>query len=268
MKQSFLQPTGLSGDMMTDRLHCIKAGSRSSPTVVLLHGFAGSAEVWRGVIEQIKDSAHILAFDLPGHAGSLAFPNFGSPRIAAVAVAQEMKLRGIERYHIAGHSMGGAVASLIALSEPQSVASLTLLAPGGFGKEINFDIMQALASAKSIDELRSCMETMSGQGAAVSETGLSQAAAMRAADGQLDALALVLSKIVRDGFQGELPLDALAALQIPTHVVWGSGDPVVPVNQLTAAPAQFMKTIWPNLGHMLIDEAPDRVADAILQALK
>ncbi len=253
---------------MSDRLHTIEAGARSLPTVVLLHGFGGNAGVWADLIGQLKSHAHMLAFDLPGHGGSLTYPNFGSPRVAALAVAQEMKLRGIEQFHLVGHSMGGAVASLIALSDAASVASLTLLAPGGFGSQINIEIMQALAMAASIDDLRACFKTMMRQGADVSETGLRRDAAMRAADGQMDALALIFSKITRDGAQGKLPLDELARLPISVRILWGEQDNVVPVGQLADAPDSFIKTTLPNAGHMLIEEAPEAVIEAILAQLQ
>ena len=252
---------------MTDRLHTIEAGSRSLPTTVLLHGFGGNAEVWRNVIDAMEGRAHVLAFDLPGHGGSLNYLNFGSPRVAASAVAQEMKLRGIDRFHVVGHSMGGAVAVLVALDGPENVASLTLLAPGGFGAEINADTMHSFATATSRGDMSVCFAMMSGRGADAPETRLSTAAAMRAKPGQIDALALILAKIMRDGRQGQLPLDALAALPIPVQILWGDADAVVPVEQLIAAPGQFKKTILKSAGHMLIDEKPDAVIDAILGPL-
>ncbi len=252
---------------MADRLHCIEAGSSSDPTVVLLHGFGGSADVWSEVIDAVSARAHVIALDLPGHGGSLSYPNFGSPRVAAQAVAQELKLRGIDRFHVAGHSMGGAVACLMALDRPECIASLTLVAPGGFGAEINAALMQQLADAASVDDLRTCYEMMSGRGAAVSLPHLSSAAAMRAQPGQLQALALILSKILRDGVQGQLPLEKLAALSIPVHVLWGDHDPMVPVAQAFSAPEQFKKTILANSGHMLIDEAAGDVIEAFFAQL-
>ncbi len=253
---------------MENRLFCIEAGSPSLPTIVLLHGFGGSAEGWTDIISAIQHRAHVLAFDLPGHGGSLDYPNFGSPRVAAAGVADEMAQRGIERFHIVGHSMGGAVAALIALATPEKVASLILLAPGGFGSEINAAIMQRIASASTQEEVQASFEMMCARGAAGAEPVFSRTSASRLTAKQRDALAFILSKIMRDGVQGQLPLEQLAALNIPTHLLWGEQDPVVPVRQLYDAPQEFAKTILPDIGHMLIDEISDAVVCAILAHLK
>jgi pimeloyl-ACP methyl ester carboxylesterase len=252
---------------MTNRLHCVEAGSPGRPPVVLLHGFGGNLDVWSQVVDRLKADAHLFAFDLPGHGESLAYPNFGSPRVAAQAVALDMQLRGINRFHVVGHSMGGAVASLMALNQPQTIGSLTLLAPGGFGTEINADLMQRLAEASTLEGLTFCHRKMSAPGAALSRTSLSSDAAMRQQPLQLGALALILAKIVRDGQQGQLPLETLAALPIPIHVLWGEEDSMVPVKQLFNAPDAFTKTMLPNIGHLLISEAEGVVVDAILARL-
>lgn len=252
---------------MENRLFCIEAGSHSLPTIVLMHGFGGCASAWAGVIASIQHRAHVLAFDLPGHGESLDYPNFGSPRIAAVAVANELAQRGIERFHIAGHSMGGAVAALIALNSPDNVASLTMLAPGGFGPEINAATMQSIASASTHKEVQASFEMMCAYAAAGTQPLFSSVSDARLTAQQRDALALILSKIMRDGAQGQLPLEQLAALNIPTHLLWGELDPVVPVRHAYAAPQNFDKTILPNIGHMLIEEAQDAVVCAILAQL-
>jgi pimeloyl-ACP methyl ester carboxylesterase len=253
--------------IMTDRLHCVEAGSLTDPTIVLLHGFGGNINVWDDIIPSLKAKAHVIGFDLPGHGGSVNYPNFGSPRVAAQAVGQDMRLRGIRRFHVVGHSMGGAVASLMALGDPQTIASLTLLAPGGFGADINADLMKRLAEAPTLEALTICYRQMSTPGAALSQTSLSRQAAMRQQPSQLGALALILAKIMRDGQQGQLPLETLAALQVPVSLIWGGQDSVVPVAQFASAPEAFAKTLVPDAGHMLISEAQDVVIDLILAQL-
>ncbi|MDT9126949.1 alpha/beta fold hydrolase, partial [Escherichia coli] len=74
---------------------------------------------------------------------------------------------GLERIHVAGHSMGGAVATLMALMAPNRVISLTLLAPGGSGEAINGTLLRRYAAAGDENELKSCLLAMSGQQAHV-----------------------------------------------------------------------------------------------------
>lgn len=252
---------------MSDRLHCIEAGHPSHPTVVLLHGFGAVASCWRDVIAAIEGAAHVLAFDLPGHGWSLHFPNAGSGKVAVQAVIAELDIRGLGKAHLVGHSMGGAVACSVALARPDLVAALTLLSPGGFGPELNVALLQDYAAAQTQDDLLSALAPMASASAAVPVQTLHDLVAMRALAGQRDMLEFIVGRMARDGKQGVLPLADLASLHIPTTLLWGDVDRIVPVSQCHAAPVEFTKEILPDIGHMLIEEAPASTAAFILKSL-
>ncbi len=58
-----------------------------SAIVVFLHGFGGEAAQWKPLFKAMPDvGARLIAYDLPGHAGSLGFPDAGPPKVAAMAV--------------------------------------------------------------------------------------------------------------------------------------------------------------------------------------
>src|SRR5882757_4225967 len=102
-------------------------------TIVLLHGFGGCHDVWHEVTSALAPGIRTLAYDLPGHGLSLDFPGGGAAKTAARAVLAALAARQtsqMRRVHLGGHSMGGASATLMALTAPEKVASLTLLAPG------------------------------------------------------------------------------------------------------------------------------------------
>ena len=252
---------------MEGRLHRLEAGHPSMPTVVLLHGFGAIASCWRDVITALEDKAHVLAFDLPGHGGSLNYPNAGSGKVASQAVIAELDTRLSGKVHLVGHSMGGAVACSVALARPDLVASLTLLSPGGFGTELNVALLQDYASAQTHDELLSALMPMAVSGSIVPEQTLSELVAMRGVAGQREMLEFIASRMTRDGKQGVLPLADLVALRIPIGLLWGVVDTIVPVSQCHAAPAEFSKVVIPETGHMLIDEAPAATAALILKSL-
>ncbi|MDZ5697958.1 alpha/beta fold hydrolase [Chelativorans sp. M5D2P16] len=236
------------------------------PTLVLLHGFAATHRAWGGVRAALGSGVHVLAFDLPGHGRSLDFSDAGPARVAAEAVCAVLDGRGIRRFHLAGHSFGGAVAALIALARPQDVASLTLFAPGGLGPEINAPLLRRLAVADSAGEVRDCLALMCGRGGA-SEAVVSEAMAMRATPRQLTLLTRISKLITREGRQGVLPRDLLAALQMPVHVVWGRLDAVLPVRQTSDLPTRFSRHIFADLGHMLPVEAPEEMARILRRAI-
>lgn len=230
-----------------------------SQTVALLHGFGGSHAAWSHLQGGLASGAATLAYDLPGHGASLAYPEAGSAKVAAQALLADFAARDLERVHLVGHSMGGAVAALMAIIEPARIASLTLLSPGGFGSEINHRLLTRYAAARDEAALRACMEAMYGWMSPVSDTVIADTLAARAAPGAGEKLVAIAAGLVRDGRQGLLPRDRLEALDMPVSVVWGGLDNVLPARQAQGLPWRFAVHLFPDLGHMLPDEAPDEM---------
>ncbi|TYR29978.1 alpha/beta fold hydrolase [Mesorhizobium microcysteis] len=233
------------------------------PIVVLLHGFGGSHAVWAPIQNTLATQARTLAYDLPGHAGSLGYPDAGSAKVAAQAILGELASRGIEKAHVAGHSMGGAVAALMAILDPARVASLTLLSPGGFGPEINHRLLTRYAAARDEASLRPCLEAMFGWMSPVPEETVAHALTARAGEGRSEKLMSMAQGLARDGKQGQLPRERLEALAMPVTVAWGELDNVLPSRQARALPWRFGVHLFADLGHMLPDEAPDEMAALI-----
>jgi pimeloyl-ACP methyl ester carboxylesterase len=102
-------------------------GSGGDP-LVLVHGYTGDVSDWHHQIREFGRTHRVLALDHRGHGHSHAPRDRASytiERLAAdvEAIAAEA---GFERWHLVGHSMGGAVAQEIALRGPERLASLTL----------------------------------------------------------------------------------------------------------------------------------------------
>lgn len=245
---------------MTVFAHAQGAGDK---TLVFLHGFGGSHAAWGDIPASLSRDALTLAYDLPGHGESHAYPDAGSAKVAAQAILQDLAARDIEQAHIVGHSMGGAVAALMAILEPQRIASLTLLSPGGFGPEINHRLLTRYAAATDEASLRPCLEAMYGWMSPVYEEAIAQSLAARSAPESADTLVRIATTLVRDGKQGQLPRDRLEALTMPVSVVWGELDNVLPARQSHGLPWQFGVHRFPDLGHMLPQEAPSQMTDII-----
>jgi pimeloyl-ACP methyl ester carboxylesterase len=248
------------------QLGVIESAGAGAP-LVLLHGFAGSAKSWEKVQALLAKDNHVLAFDLPGHAGSLSFPGFGTVPSAAKAIVEELDRRGISEFHLAGHSMGGAVAALIAIGQPERVLSVTLMSPGGISSQINASLLRAFAKAGNKEALEFCLRQMFAPDAAISSSLIRDMAAQRDVPGQKDALAHIVELILRGEGQGVIPRAALEALAMPVTVVWGSEDAVMPCDVLQSVPGHFRTLLLPGAGHMQLDEAPRRVAGAITETV-
>jgi pimeloyl-ACP methyl ester carboxylesterase len=101
--------------------------------LVLLHGLGESSIGWRPVIAELATQYDVIAIDLPGFGRSPALPSRVSASAANLAAAIQHTLDdlGVDRYHVAGYSLGARVA--IQLAETDRVRSLIAIAPDGLG---------------------------------------------------------------------------------------------------------------------------------------
>ncbi len=107
------------------------------PVVVLIHGIAGSSTTWRGVLPALAEHYTVVAPDLLGH-GHSAKPR-GDYSLGAYAsgVRDLLAVLGLERATVIGHSLGGGVAMQFAYQFPERVERLVLVASGGLGREVS-----------------------------------------------------------------------------------------------------------------------------------
>jgi pimeloyl-ACP methyl ester carboxylesterase len=100
--------------------------------LVLLHGIGLRWQIWRPVIGLLARDHDVLACDSPGFGGSAALPGGVEPTIRAYTNAFERFFaeQGLERPHVAGNSMGGAIA--LELARTGAARSATAISPAGF----------------------------------------------------------------------------------------------------------------------------------------
>ncbi|MFW5926442.1 MAG: alpha/beta fold hydrolase [Wenzhouxiangella sp.] len=105
-------------------LHRPGGGAR----VLALHGWLDNANSFRALVEVLED-CDLVAIDFPGHGHSQPRPpgtryHFDDYVFDVVAVLDDL---GWPRCHLLGHSLGGAVASVVAGAAPDQVRSVTLI---------------------------------------------------------------------------------------------------------------------------------------------
>jgi pimeloyl-ACP methyl ester carboxylesterase len=110
----------------------------NGPPLVLIHGTGGSWEAWASVMDLLAPHRQVFAIDLPGFGASRQLPAGSPPSIPALAnaVAEWMVERGLERPHVAGNSLGGAIALELARSD--GAATVVALSPVGFSNRWEF----------------------------------------------------------------------------------------------------------------------------------
>ncbi|MBO6508659.1 MAG: alpha/beta fold hydrolase [Roseibium sp.] len=239
-------------------------GDAGTP-IVLLHGFGGDRQTWLNIQTGLAPRKRSIAFDLPGHGEALDWPKIGHAGIAAKAVVQSLEALGLKRVHLVGHSMGGAVASLISLREPDLVASMTLLAPGGFGPEINHRLLRRYAVASDPAEMEVLLEQFFGWEFRLPKFLASTAAESRSRPGAAATLEAIADEIIDGSVQKTLPRNELAALTMPIKVIWGTQDRVLPTRQAHKLPGTVATHIFERVGHMPHLEIPAETVRLILQ---
>ena len=231
--------------------------------IVLLHGFAGDARGFSGLSDRLAPRRRTIAFDLPGHGRALDWPRIGGAGAAARAVAGSLDVMEVPRAHVVGHSMGGAAACLLALKAPERVASMTLLAPGGFGTEINHALLRHFASAREASVIHLLFEQFFGPDFVLPPLVVRQAAEWRAHPGVVEPLVEIVKSLLDGPRQQVLPLEDIAALGIPVRLVWGTSDKVLPVTQARDVPGVFGVHVFDRMGHMPHLERTEAVARII-----
>lgn len=233
--------------------------------IVLLHGFGGDRLTWLNIQTALSSKKRSLAFDLPGHGEALDWPRIGNAGVAAKAVLQSLENLNLDKVHLVGHSMGGAVAALVALRKPDLVASLTLLAPGGFGPEINHRLLRRYATTTDAEGMEVLLEQFFGWEFRLPKFLAKTAAESRAKPGATATLTAIVEEIVDGTVQKTLPRDELAALAMPIKVIWGTQDRVLPTRQAHKLPGTVATHIFERVGHMPHLEIPKEVTRLILQ---
>lgn len=252
---------------MSATLFAHEAGEGGIP-LVFLHGFGSNHSNWKDVQGAFAGSRRTIAYDLPGHGRSLGFPGDRAPKRISPALLADLTGRGVGKFHLVGHSFGGAIACLMAFAAADRVASLTLLAPGGFGSEINGRALARFAAARDAESVRHCLEDMFGWSNPISEEAVRMRSEIRQLPGQSEVLMEMVGHIARNGRQGVIAREAMASLDMPVKVLWGTQDRILPTRQAHRLPGNIAGHIFEDTGHMLIDEIPDPVIRLIRENIR
>jgi pimeloyl-ACP methyl ester carboxylesterase len=128
-------PSGRFVEAEGVRLHVLELGAAASADqlpIVLIHGASGNLEDLRLAIgHRLAASRRVILLDRPGHGWSERPGGVAdaSPARQAALIAAALDQIGVARFVLLGHSLGGTVASALALAFPTRVAGLVLLAP-------------------------------------------------------------------------------------------------------------------------------------------
>jgi pimeloyl-ACP methyl ester carboxylesterase len=243
------------------------------PLVVLIHGITGRSEQWEPAIAHLSSDHEVLAPDLLGH-GESAKPR-GDYSLGAYAsgVRDIMVALGHEQATIVGHSLGGGIAMQFAYQFPERCERLVLVNSGGLGREVHPMLRASTLPLSEYVMPLLLHPRLIGAGEAVGRalgflrlqagTDLAEVAHGFASLGDAEARSAfveTMRAVLDPGGQRVSALDRLyLAESVPSLIVWGENDPIIPVDHGRAAheamPGSQLE-ILPGIGHFPQVERP------------
>ena len=259
-------------------IHVRDEGPQEGFPVVLIHGSNASLHTWEPWVARLSPTYRIISFDLPAHGLSGPVPSRDYSQAAYVGVTEKLVDQlGLTRFAIAGNSMGGGVAWHYAAAHPDKVAALILVdsvgqpEPGKSSPPIGFRIAR-------IPMLRDLLASVLPR--SMIEQSLHQSVSVQsivtpaAVDRYWELLRYPGNRsATMDRFAGYKRQDdtaLLARLTMPVRIVWGREDKLIPVGSAAWFASHLPNarvTILDGIGHLPMEEAPDRALAPVLPLL-
>jgi pimeloyl-ACP methyl ester carboxylesterase len=251
------------------------------PPLVLLHGVGDSAVDWSWVLPALGSKHRVIAPDFPGSGDSAKPEREYTLEFLTNFLADFLKALEIPRAVLIGNSLGGLISLRWALANPDQVAALVLVDSMGFSQIVNpvlanltWPWFGELAIAWSKTPLGAKQRAWSraallfAQPSQIPPAWLAEQERLGLLPGFLEANLSILRSQVHVLGQRQIILDSLPQLQIPTLVVWGINDYVLPNYQAEDALKRLPQghlALIPNCGHLPQVERPDLFTDAVNQ---
>lgn len=253
-------------------MHVRDEGKPDGPVLVLLHGSNASLHTWEPLVQRLKGKYRIISLDQIGHGLTGPNPTGQYDGLAFVGTLNSLlgKL-GVNRFALAGNSMGGYVAWEYALAYPDKLTHLVLIDAAGPPDDpakklpIGFRIarMPGVNKLAQVFTPRSVFEkslrgSVSNQSIVTPEMvdrywELNRYPGNRAATGARFAQYANRARNV----------GGLGKITTPTLILWGAEDKLIPVSGADWFAARIpgsVKIVYPGIGHIPMEEAPDRTA--------
>jgi pimeloyl-ACP methyl ester carboxylesterase len=253
------------------------------PAILLIHGIAGSSTAWRDVMPALALNYTVIAPDLIGH-GQSAKP-VGDYSLGAYAsgLRDLFRVLGVSRATIVGQSFGGGVAMQLAYQHPECCERLVLVDSGGLGREVSWllrfmtlpateYLMPVLFPSMVRERGNDVSRMLHKRGirmARIGEMWRSYASLTESTNRQ--SFIRTLRSVIDPGGQTVSALDRLyLAEDIPTLIVWGDCDTIIPVSHAYSAheaiPGSRLEIIKGS-GHFPHVEAPERFLNVLTDFL-
>jgi pimeloyl-ACP methyl ester carboxylesterase len=271
LKMRWARPPSRFIEVNGQQVHLRDEGPSNDPVpIFLLHGTASSLHTWQGWAEGLRDQRRVIRVDLPGF--GLTGPNrqddYSIARYVLFVRALADRL-GIDRFAIAGNSLGGEIAWMTAATLPERVDRLILVDAAAWPPEsiglkqkvpIGFRLARTPVVRRLVAELlprtvvRDSLRELYGDPAKVTPDLVDLYSDMARRTGNREALV----RRFQQGNEG-VDLALLKKIKAPTLILWGGRDRLLPPalgERLAREIPHARLVVFPGLGHVPQEEDP------------
>lgn len=255
-------PLPFTWEPQAGSLHVSRTEGEGVP-LVLLHGFAADSYGWRPLEQAMRSKRPLIRIDLPSH---------GRSPLGRISAFRDLTRRVVECFdslhlddpvHLLGHSLGGALALSLADIRPRAMRSLCLIAPAGLGAEVDGATLNGIARASRAESLAPWLKRLTATPDGIS-WDFAKAAMMTREDPALRAAQLDLADaLFPDGTQAFDLTAALDRLEMPTSILWGRRDRILPWRHALVANGNIALHFLRETGHIPHVECPAEVAEIL-----
>ena len=279
------------------RVHYRDQGAKINPAIVLVHGSNASLHTWEPWVERLSANYRVVSLDLPAHGLTGATPDHDYSSQAQINTVHAIVSHlGIDSFVLGGNSMGGGVTWRYTLQHPNDVMAMLLVNSSGlpqFRRQLIDEEAPSRGQEQTQKNATPLIFTLMSkpwfryiaryidpyylavQGAkasynnspVVTDALIDRYYELSLRDGTREA---IISRFSGFGSRSQEPVD-VTTLGLPTLIMWGKEDAVIPVsvaNQFAAALKDTTLVIYENVGHVPMEEIPARSAADVVSFLE
>jgi pimeloyl-ACP methyl ester carboxylesterase len=253
------------------KIHLRDEGNKQGPVLVLLHGSNASLQTWEPWVARLGAKYRVISLDQIGHGLTGANPaNDYGPKAFVDTLDAALTKINVQKFALAGNSMGGGIAVHYALAHPEKLSALILVDAGGApnSEPKSTPIGFKVARMPLIKELVRYITPRSIIEKSVHQTLANDAIIDEAMIDRYWELLRYPGNREATGYRfaaKRIPFDAatLSKVTIPTLVMWGEEDQLIPVSAshwFAKAIPGAKEVVYPGIGHIPMEEAADQSA--------
>jgi pimeloyl-ACP methyl ester carboxylesterase len=261
------------------KVHVRLEGNATAPTLLLLHGSNSSLQTWEPWVTRLGKDYRIVSLDLTGHGLTGPHPKRDYNVATTVGVVDAVMTKlGINSFALAGNSMGGWVSWNYALAHPDKVSALILVDAAGApdSEPTALPIGFRLARSPAVRPILKVFTPRAVIAKSIDQTMSVKAPMTEAAIDRYWELLRYPGNRQATGDRGDVKrtpatADQMKRLTMPTLVMWGAEDKLIPVRAADWFAREIpgaQKIVYPKVGHIPMEEVPDQSASDVRAFLK